>query len=35
MRKGQECGISFDGWDDMQIGDIIQTVEEVKERRKL
>lgn len=29
MRKGTECGMSFDGFDDVRTGDIIQCVESV------
>ncbi|KAK4160122.1 hypothetical protein QBC43DRAFT_325951 [Cladorrhinum sp. PSN259] len=35
IRKGNECGISFENWEDFQEGDHIQTVEEVVEKRTL
>ncbi|KAM0285464.1 hypothetical protein ACHAQH_001413 [Verticillium albo-atrum] len=35
MRKGTECGISFEGYQDFQIGDQVQTYEEVREKRTL
>ncbi|KAL1836394.1 hypothetical protein VTJ49DRAFT_5218 [Mycothermus thermophilus] len=35
MRKGSECGMSFAGWDELQEGDIIQTYEEITEKRSL
>ncbi|KAH5488759.1 hypothetical protein HBI18_191680 [Parastagonospora nodorum] len=35
MRKDTECGISFEGWDDFQIGDRIQCYEERFEKRTL
>ncbi|GAB7361271.1 hypothetical protein MBLNU230_g1331t1 [Neophaeotheca triangularis] len=35
MRKGTECGIGFDGWEGFEVGDSIQTYEEVREKRKL
>ncbi|KAF4807013.1 Translation initiation factor IF-2 [Colletotrichum siamense] len=35
IRKGSECGISFDGFTDFQIGDQIQCYDEVKEKRSL
>ncbi len=34
-KKGTECGMSFDGWQDMQQGDQIQAYEEIRERRHL
>lgn len=35
MRKGTECGMGFDSWEDFQEGDVIQTYEEKEEKRKL
>ncbi|EGY19145.1 translation initiation factor IF-2 [Verticillium dahliae VdLs.17] len=35
MRKGTECGISFEGYQDFQVGDQVQTYEEVREKRTL
>nr|XP_036579629.1 translation initiation factor IF-2 [Colletotrichum truncatum]KAF6787237.1 translation initiation factor IF-2 [Colletotrichum truncatum] len=35
IRKGSECGISFDGFTDFMVGDQIQTYEEVREKRNL
>ncbi|KAK4549086.1 hypothetical protein LTR36_007542 [Oleoguttula mirabilis] len=35
MRKGTECGMGFEGWDGFEVGDQIQTYEEVSERRRL
>ncbi|KAL2752227.1 hypothetical protein ACRALDRAFT_1037394, partial [Sodiomyces alcalophilus JCM 7366] len=35
MRKGSECGVSFEGFEDFQVGDQIQTYEEVREKRTL
>lgn len=35
MRKDTECGISFEGWDDFQVGDRIQCYEEKFEKRTL
>lgn len=35
MRKGSECGIGFEGWDDFDVGDLIQTYNEVSEKRTL
>lgn len=34
-KKNAECGIQFDGWDDMKVGDKIQAYEVIKERRVL
>ncbi|KAI6639310.1 hypothetical protein MCOR14_003954 [Pyricularia oryzae] len=34
-KKNSECGIQFDGWDEIQVGDKIQAYEEVKETRYL
>jgi translation initiation factor IF-2 len=35
MRKGSECGISFEGWDELQQGDQIQAYEVITEKRYL
>lgn len=35
MRKGTECGIAFDGWEEMHEGDRVQCFEEISEKRKL
>lgn len=35
MRKGSECGISFEGWEDFRPGDVIQAYEEKSEPRRL
>ena len=35
MRKGTECGIGFDGWQDFEVGDLVQSYDEVVEKRKL
>ncbi|KAK5126398.1 hypothetical protein LTR85_010634 [Meristemomyces frigidus] len=35
MRKGTECGMGFEGWEAFEVGDQIQTYEEVSERRRL
>jgi translation initiation factor IF-2 len=35
MRKGSECGMSFDNWADFEEGDQIQCFEEIVEKRKL
>ncbi|KAK3985624.1 hypothetical protein QBC44DRAFT_334743 [Cladorrhinum sp. PSN332] len=35
IRKGNECGISFENWEEFQEGDQIQTIEEVVEKRTL
>jgi translation initiation factor IF-2 len=35
MKKGAECGMSFEGWDDLQAGDQIQAFEELSEKRHL
>ncbi|KAI6368033.1 hypothetical protein MCOR25_004716 [Pyricularia grisea] len=34
-KKNSECGIQFEDWDDIQVGDKIQAYEEVKETRYL
>ena len=35
MRKGTECGMSFENWQDFEVGDQVQTYEEISERRAL
>lgn len=35
MRKGSECGMSFEGWSDFREGDWIQCYEEKVEKRSL
>lgn len=35
MRKGSECGVSFEDFQDFQVGDQVQTYEEVREKRTL
>lgn len=35
MKKGTECGVSLDGFEDFKPGDIIQLYEEVFEKRYL
>lgn len=35
MRKGTECGVSFDKFEDMEVGDQLQLYEEVREKRTL
>ncbi|KAK3376633.1 hypothetical protein B0T24DRAFT_524293 [Lasiosphaeria ovina] len=35
MRKGSECGISLEEWDELRVGDNIQVIEEIKEKRWL
>lgn len=35
MRKGTECGMGFEDWEEFEVGDQIQTYEEKVERRKL
>lgn len=34
-KKGTECGLSFEGFDDFQFGDQIQGYEEKEEKRYL
>ena len=33
MRKGAECGMSFENWVDFRVGDQVQCVEEIREKR--
>lgn len=35
LRSGTECGMGFDGWDDFQVGDHVQSYDEKHERRRL
>ncbi|MDB5910471.1 MAG: Initiation factor 2 [Massilia sp.] len=35
MRKGAECGMSFEDWDELQVDDQIQAFEEISEKRHL
>lgn len=35
MRKGTECGLGFEDWDEFQEGDQIQCFEEHEEKRSL
>ena len=35
MKKGTECGLGFENWFDFQVGDLIQSYEEIKEKRYL
>ena len=35
MRKGTECGIGFEDWEDFEVGDQIQCYEERIEKRSL
>ena len=35
MRKGTECGIGIEEWEAFEVGDQVQTYEEVSEKRKL
>ncbi|KAF6837532.1 Translation initiation factor IF-2, mitochondrial [Colletotrichum musicola] len=35
IKKGAECGMSFEGFTDFKVGDQIQMYEEVREKRKL
>lgn len=35
MRKGTECGLGFDGWEEFEDGDQVQTYEEKVEKRTL
>jgi len=35
MRKGTECGVGFEKWEEFEEGDIIQTYEEKSEKRTL
>ena len=35
MRKGSECGMGFQGWQDFQEGDQVQSYDEQYEKRIL
>ena len=35
MRKGTECGMSFEDWAEFKVGDQVQTYEEILEKRAL
>ena len=35
MRKGTECGMSFEGWQDLKEGDVVQCFSEVEVARSL
>ena len=35
MRKGTECGMAFENWSEFEVGDFIQTYEEISEKRYL
>ena len=35
MRKGTECGMGFENWDEFKVGDQVQTYEEIVEKRTL
>lgn len=35
MRKGTECGMSFENWEEFKVGDQVQTYEEILEKRAL
>lgn len=35
MRRGTECGVSFESWDQFEAGDVIQLYEEVQQKRYL
>ncbi|KAG6357946.1 hypothetical protein INS49_013829 [Diaporthe citri] len=35
MRRGTECGVSFESWDEFEAGDVIQLFEEVTQKRYL
>lgn len=35
MKKGSECGMMFEDFEDFQVGDIIQRYEDVEEKRYL
>ena len=35
MRRGTECGMGFENWEDFEVGDMIQTFEERTQRRAL
>lgn len=35
VRKGSECGIMLEGFEGYQVGDILQSYEEVERKRNL
>ncbi|KAF2206914.1 hypothetical protein CERZMDRAFT_52174 [Cercospora zeae-maydis SCOH1-5] len=35
MRKGSDCGMGFEDWQDFEVGDQVQSYEEISEKRKL
>jgi translation initiation factor IF-2 len=35
MRKGLECGMGFENWEDFQVGDQVQSYEEQRVARTL
>jgi translation initiation factor IF-2 len=35
MRKGTECGMGFENWESFEVGDVVQTYEEISEKRRL
>lgn len=35
MRKGSECGIGFQGWEEFQEGDQVQSYDDKYEKRTL
>lgn len=35
MRKGAECGVTLEGWDKFEVGDVLQCFEETREKRRL
>ncbi|EFW20118.1 hypothetical protein D8B26_003432 [Coccidioides posadasii str. Silveira] len=35
MRKGTECGMAFENWTEFQVGDQVQTYDEIREKRHL
>jgi len=35
MRKGTECGMGFESWEDFKVGDVVQCYEEKSEKRRL
>lgn len=35
VRKGTECGLAFEGYEDLKVGDIVQSYKEIVVKRKL
>lgn len=35
MRKDTECGMAFENWTDFEVGDHVQSYEEITEKRHL